>query len=463
MAVKEEASVSVSVDSQYLEAKIALFPASDGSGHVSEAQIKKALNESSVFINVDWELIRGYLKSGQPVSNLVVAKGKPQIDGQNGAIDYKFSRDSEYKPKLDEETGVVDFKELGRIKNIQKGEIIAEIKYATQGEPGKDLRGNVIAPYPGKDPKLIIGVGTVLSADKSKLYAAVDGNIRWDKDRFVVDEVVSIHGDVDVSTGNIDFLGDVKISGGIAEGFMVKGRNITVSQNATGATIIATGDVEIRSGAIFTTIEAANDIKINFAESATLSAGNDIHAKSLVSCKSFARGEIAVSGGKGIIVGGETTCYGNVSATQVGSENYPRTIINLGDTVNFMKQHNEKKEAFAKQKENFDKMTNLVEQLNALKKIQPLTEEQQKINTQAVRYTLSEKPRIVAKQAEIDKEAIMIERFKTLKLYVRSKVFPGTTVKIFTSVYDVSTENGNCTYLRNEDSGEVECKIGTNW
>ena len=459
----EEASVSISVDSQYLEAKMALFPAEDGSGHVSEAQVKKALNDNSVFTNIDWDLIREHLKSGQPVTNIVVARGEPQEDGVNGSIDYKFPCVSEFKPKLDEETGVVDFKELGRIKNIQKGEIIAEITYATQGKSGKDLRGNVIAPYPGKDPKLIIGTGTVLSADKSKLYAAVDGNIRWDKDKFVIDEVVNIRGDVDVSTGNIDFLGDVKISGGVAEGFTVKGRNVSVAQNVTNATVIATGDVEIRAGAIFSTVEAGNDIKINFAENATLSAGNDIYAKSLVSCRSFAKGGIAVSGGKGIIVGGETICYGNVSVAQLGSESYTKTVVNLGDTVNFMKQHNEKKEAFAKQKENFEKMAKLLEQLSALKKIQPLTEEQQKINTQAARYTISEKPKIVAKQAEIDKEAIMIERFKTLKVYVKSKIFPGVTIKIFTSVYDVSTETGNCTYIRSEDSGEVEFKVGTNW
>lgn len=454
-----DGTVTVTVDEKFMEARMSLFPPEEGGRPLTQEIVKKELISKGVLRNADWDKINTALDSGSVVNGLVIAVGNPAEDGENGSIEYAFPTVSELKPQVDEKTGTVDYRELGNIRNIKKGTLIATIKLATKGSPGFNIHGAEILPYPGKEARYSVGTGTILSNDKTKIYAAIDGNLRWDRDRFVVDAKVEISGDVDLSVGNIDFVGDINVRGEVCEGFIIKGKNVTVSGNVTGATIIAGGNVELHSGAIFSNITCGGDFKLSFGENAKINCSGELSAKSLVNCRVMCEGDIVMNGAKSVIVGGEVISYGNITSGIVGSDTYAKTTINLGNSLELMRVHNESKKAFELAQTNYNKLKMLYDQLSALKKVAPLDPEKETILRQAFRYTMTEGPKLQAQRKAFDHEEMIIQNSRMLTLKVKNKIYPGVTVKIFTSVCDNDSECGNCTFYLASD-GEVSFRAG---
>lgn len=69
----------------------------------------------------------------------------------------------------------------------------------------------------------------------SGLIATMDGHLEYSNGAFYVRPVLEIRGDVDYSTGNIDFIGDVQIAGDVRENFSVRATgSITVDRDRGG-------------------------------------------------------------------------------------------------------------------------------------------------------------------------------------------------------------------------------------
>ena len=213
--------VSVFVDEYFMWAKALVTKAQNGGVAITKEDVIAELKKCGVTACIDEKKIDEYLADLPENKSAIVAEAIPANDGEDGKVFYNYDPRNEFKPSIDEETGIVNFKELGRVRNIKKGTLLATIKYNTEGSPGIDIRGAEIKPIPGKPPVFSIGPGTILSNDQTKIFAADDGNLRWDKDRFIVDTVVTIAGHVDSSVGNIDFVGDVMVKGGIFEGYKI--------------------------------------------------------------------------------------------------------------------------------------------------------------------------------------------------------------------------------------------------
>ena len=108
------------------------------------------------------------------------------------------------------EDGSVDYRDLGLIVNVRVNDLICEIVPETQGEEGMNVYGQVIAPRPGRPPLCTAGFDTVLSADGTKLLRRRTAEtFVYKGGRFNVETTFQISSDIDVKTGNINFLGDV--------------------------------------------------------------------------------------------------------------------------------------------------------------------------------------------------------------------------------------------------------------
>ena len=449
--IKLDSTVSVIVDQAYMWAKVLVSKPQNGGKVPTLAEVRRILAQNGVTAHIDDDALKEYLKELPENKSVIVAKAIPAVDGENGKVDYMFEPSSDKRPAVDEETGIVDFKELGTVHNIQKGTLIASIKYNTVGTPGSDVRGAVINPLPGVPPKFGVGSGTILSNDQSKIYAADDGNLRWDRDRFVVDTVVNISGNVDASTGNIDFIGDVKIRGGISEGYTVKGKNISVKGSVTNATVEAMLSMEL-GGAVNSQLICDGEIKTAFLESCEIKCKNNLNAQALVNCNVVCEGEVIVTGKKGVIIGGECISYGNVTANQVGSEGYARTVINLGNTAVLMSKHQVLVDQFKSLSENYKKLKNLYEKLNDLKKIQDLTKEQENARKQAFLFIMNERNTLADMSSRIEADDKVLAQSRLLQLTVKNKCYPGVTLKLFNAIYDNNIECGSLTYYLDSDN-----------
>ncbi len=451
--------VSVFVDEYFMWAKVLVTRAQNGGHDVTKEDVIKELGKSGVVKCINQKAIDNYLANIPDNKSIVVAEAIPAQDGENGQVFYNYEPKNEFKPTIDEETGIVNFKELGRIRNIKKGTLLATIKYPTAGTPGLDIRGAEIQPIPGTPPVFSIGPGTILSNDQTKIFAADDGNLRWDKDRFVVDTVVTIAGHVDASVGNIDFVGDVMIKGGIFEGYRVRGKRVTVKENVTNAVIEASQAIDIKSGAVHAQLNCEGDIVMSFAENCTIYCKGQLHSKSLVNCNVQSEGEIIVQGGKGVIVGGECISYENITANQVGSDSYAKTIINLGNTAVLLKSHHELLDNFKILTENYKKLKNLYEKLNQLRQVQELTVQQEQARKQAFLFIMNERNTLAEMTAKIDENERVIAKSRQLQLIVKTKCFPGVSLKLYNSIFDNNVESQGVVFYLDSDN-EIKFRSG---
>lgn len=451
--------VSVFVDEYFMWAKVLVTKAKNGGHSITKEDVIKELNKSGVVKCISEKKIDEYLEELPENKSAIVAEAIPAQDGENGQVFYNYEPKNEFKPTIDEETGIVNFKELGRIRNIQKGALLATIKYQTEGTPGLDIRGAEIQPIPGKPPVYSIGPGTILSNDQTKIFAAEDGNLRWDKDRFIVDTVVTIAGHVDSSVGNIDFVGDVMIKGGIFEGYRVKGKRVTVKENVTNATIEASQAIDIKSGAVYSQLKCDGDIVMSFAENCNIYCKGQLRSKSLVNCNAQSEGEIIVQGGKGVIVGGECISYQNITANQVGSDSYTKTVINLGNTAVLLKSHHELTDNFKILTENYKKLKGLYEKLNQLRQVQELTVAQEQARKQAFLFIMNERNTLAEMSAKIDENERILAKSRQLQLIVKSKCFPGVSLKLYNSTYDNNIESPGVVFYLDSDN-EIKFRAG---
>ena len=455
-----DGTVSVMVDEGGDWAKITITIPQFGGRPVTFEDAMKELNKAGVNTNIDETGLRRYVEyppiDGKP---FLAAESTPAEDGFDGSISYNYEPKNEFKPTIDEETGLVNFRELGRIRNIQKGTLIATIKPNTMGVPGVTVRGTPINPIPGKPAKFAIGSGTVISNDQTKIYAADDGNLRWEKDRFVIDTTVTISDWIDAGIGNIDFIGDIVIKGGVMEGYRVKGKNVTIRENVTNATVEATQSIELKGGAVYSNLSCDGDIKMSFAENCTIYCKGNLGSKSLVNCNVLCEGEVSVQGGKGIIVGGECICYHNITASLVGSESYTKTVINLGNTAALMKSHKELNDNYTTLNANYKKLKNLYEKLNELKSVQPLNDQQEHARKQAFLFVMNEKNTLADMAVKIDQNERILAKSKLLQLGVKSKCFPNVTIKLYNAIYENRVETGQVTSYLDSDN-EIKFRAG---
>ncbi|XPV75865.1 MAG: FapA family protein [Desulfovibrio sp.] len=125
-----------------------------------------------------------------------------------------------------------------------------------------------------------------------------------------VKKVLNIRGNVDFSTGNVEFYNNMVVHGSVRSGFELDARNIHVqgvveqAQMVAKESILCSGGIKGSKGAL---LKAADSIRVKFCEFATLHAGKNIivDGASLHS-KLYARNGIIM---KGRFTGGRAVCY----------------------------------------------------------------------------------------------------------------------------------------------------------
>ncbi|MGG0668305.1 FapA family protein [Lederbergia citrisecunda] len=139
----------------------------------------------------------------------IVAKGHLPVEGFDG--DLYLPRRSE--ERFYAESGKVDFREMNPIETVGENELVATYLPAVPGVAGMDLFGR---PVPTKEVcDLNLRLGRQLEIRGNDIYACAPGRLLFEKHgTFVKIEVTnefSFDGDVDLSSGNIRFNGDVRI------------------------------------------------------------------------------------------------------------------------------------------------------------------------------------------------------------------------------------------------------------
>jgi len=313
--------IQLSVSSNRLEATIRVKMAVQGQS-ISFEEIMEFLKENGIVYGVMESVIRDFCENKKYFLDLVCARGLYPVDEENGKLEYLFEREQNFMPE-EREDGTVDYRNLGIVQNVKKGDVLCRIIPPEPGKNGTDVYGNPVEYRRGKIPSFPQGKNTVASEDGLTLSADADGCIEYKNANLSVSEVFIVHGDVDSSSGNIDFLGTVVVQGDVLEGFSVKaGSDINVRGMVEGAMLSAGGSIAISCGMNGMSrgkLTAKGSVTAQYIENATVECEGDLRADVIFNSIVKAGNSIVARGRKGLLAGGRFQAGCSITANTIGS------------------------------------------------------------------------------------------------------------------------------------------------
>lgn len=328
-----------------LYAWLIVFPPINLGEEISRDLLYQALVKQDITYGVDKRLLDRLSHDDRRYFTLyLVAKGTPAFDGRNGNIVDNFPRVVERVLEVDE-YDQVDYTALNLIHNAEEGQEICRLIKPTEGEPGRTVTDQEIPAKSGKPVPLPKGRNTEISEDGTQLLASIAGHVEFTGRSFQVKPVLDIPGNVDFSTGDLNFLGDVNIQGDVLSGFTVRAMgNIHVGGVVeAGSTVEAGGDLVVVKGILgdgSTTIQSQRSVFSKYIENSVICVRENIQTDCIINSYLYCGGEIVVQSGRGSIMGGRIWAAHKISAKAIGSLSECKTSILLGGSpcMNFERE-----------------------------------------------------------------------------------------------------------------------------
>lgn len=430
--------VEISVDPNCTTAFMTITEPQNGGLDVTPDKVSQEIRAKGINFGIMQDAVDDAVDNRRYGENICIARWKPPVNGVDGKIDYYFKKETTFKP-VEDENGNVDYKNLGLVRNIYRGTPIAKITLPTEGTPGMDIMGKPVSQKQGVPASFSVGKGTELVKDGTEIIASVDGNLAYNNGAFCIEESLLIRGDVDVSSGNIEFIGDIMIKGNVMEGFSVTSKkNVTVYGTVTNGTVTADGNISVKLGSINSSLRSEKgSIKLDFCQNSNVYAAQNVEATSFVGGEVFA-GKKLIASGKGIMVGGKYTALEDITASVIGSESYAKTMITLGNNAVLSEEMEGHKRQISELEDKLDQLGKIVTALTEMAKVSKLTPEREQMKVEAMRSRFQIQGEIKRLKNRISEIETTLERKQNLSISCKKAFYPGTTLRINSFVYQVN-------------------------
>lgn len=221
-------------------------------------EVKAELQKLGVVYGIQENEIRNYLENGGE-EGVVAAKGEPAVDDTEDVIKYKFDIEDKSIKYDDSNYDNIDYRDAKVIACVKKGDVLAERIPGTEGKDGKDIYGRVIKKKNFRKKFLRVGNGCKIVNDNT-VVSEIDGRPYVKSNIISVKEMYEVPGDVNIKTGNIKFIGDVKIYGAVTEGMTIEsGGIVEIMKNVENSNVSAVGDIIIKGNILGSNISAGGD------------------------------------------------------------------------------------------------------------------------------------------------------------------------------------------------------------
>ena len=405
--IKREPVIRISNDR--MEAFI-MLPTVEEEYHYTVDEVLEAVNRNGVIYGINCETISDMVEKRLMGREVLFAKGKPAVDGADGYFDFYFD-----------------------------------------SEDGIDVLGRVIAAKKGKGLPPLVGRGFDKSVDGLTYTAAIDGKIERHKNRIIILPILEINGDVDVGTGNIDFVGDVVIHGSVKTGARIRAaKSITIDGVCEGCVLEAGNDLILRNGMIGmgkARIIVKGNLFAKFMEYTDVEVDGFVEADSAINCNVVSNDKVIFNGGHASIVGGKVYGCAGIEVQNLGNDAFIKTEVHVG-------VHKKIKIKIAELEKLVDQKQMLLNNINAgIKQIE------QMMGSAADGMNLEEK-KLALVRAKIEKTAELTEdkeELERLKGIVERST--GATVQVLEHVYpNVEVCINNSKLVTKEEFDKIEFK-----
>lgn len=433
--------IEIRFTNDLLKAYITLIPVNKMEPYTKE-QITTELTTNRVTFGIKIDIIEEIVQKQSVYTEILIAEGEAPINGVDGYYQYFFQKEMNTKPIILED-GSVDYSSLNKIETVYTGQIIARYYKATKGKHGRSIKGQQMFARNGRELQLLKGKGFSVNEDKTIYRSDIEGKIEYKNDKIEISNILIIEGNVDTLTGDVNFSGDITVKGNVMTGTRVKaGGNILVTGHVEAADLVAGGEVILQNGMQGGgkgKVTAGGHVSGKFFEQVTIEAVGNVNANAIMHCNITSKGEVIVSGKRGVIVGGVLNAVSGVTATIIGSMAEVLTDVNIGykkDPVpKIFKREEEIKNLIEEIRKIDEGIKTIINYMQKENRNDLLPQKIQLLKTKIDRnFQISE----ITKQRNLLLETL--EKAKDGKVIVTRAIYPGARIRI----------NGNMLIIKEE-------------
>lgn len=364
---------------------------------------------------------------------VLIAEGTQAVDGVDGYYDYKFNTKFDGRPKVLPD-GSVDYWSVHSIEAVTAGQVIAVYHPAILGSDGITVKGKVLTAKKGREQLPIKGKGFERMEDNITYKASIDGKIEMQNDRILVLPVHEISGNAELSSGNIDFHGDVVIHGGVEDGLNIKATgSITIDGIVEACVLEAGKDIILRSGMMGSNrgyVKTKGNITAKFFEFTKIECDGDIKADVLMECDVTCQGKVALSGSHGKIIGGDVRAIKGIEVSTLGNDAEKKTSVYVGAGLEVYSRMHVLEKKIETTKENLQKMEDGLKQFEVLEKERGVSYANDPRRMAILRVKIKDTATLANDEAELKKLQLLAEYSRGACVSVLKDVYPGVVVNI---------------------------------
>lgn len=434
-----DSKCELKISDDKMEAKLTVKHPSERGKPPQESDIESLLTENQIKYGVMTSEIQRVVRDarvGVYVEGLLIAKGEPPVNGEDGRLDFLFDVSGKAKPKTKED-GTVDYKNVKLVESANEGQELVRLLPPTQGKVGHNLLGEEIPFKEGTPGKLPTGKNTaVKDGDPNVLIATATGNVRYNGSIVEVFDSFAVKGDVDFSTGNIKYPKSVVIKGDIKSGFEVDvGGDLEIGGTVEDAKIECGGNVLIKCGFIGSgkgIINAKGNVTVAFLRNQEIKSRQDIFiAKEAVGAKLWSKNNIEAMGKPYSIAGGHISARNEIKAYAIGTENGTRTEVEVGMDFTLLEEQSKTDDKIKELNASRSKVMENLQKLRHIKQLRKNLQPKEEFLLKKLE-TMDEKINMQLDALEKRKQVISQKLFEVSKarIVIEHAVYPGTVIKI---------------------------------
>ncbi|TYO94477.1 DUF342 domain-containing protein [Desulfallas thermosapovorans] len=202
-------------------------------------EILTRIEDAGIKYGVDYPAIQQFLANPRD-GKYIIASGVPPTDSKDDVVDVLFHEKVIKHQYSNNEK--IDFFNQKSIPSVDAGNLLAVKREGKVGQPGISVFGDIVLP---KEPKkLVVRAGKGVRVEGNMVFANMSGRPmvkRIGQVRlFYVEPYLRHYGDIDLSTGNQNFRGNIEVYGDVCNGVSVRaGGNIQIMGSVNRAKVMA--------------------------------------------------------------------------------------------------------------------------------------------------------------------------------------------------------------------------------
>ncbi len=442
-----QAVLEVSLSPDEMKGYLLIHPSAYTDFKLTLEEVEKFIESRGICFGLDGKAVERML--GQKICDLKVqiAQGESSVPGEDARLEFAFDVMPENE-LVGGEDGRMTFKDWSIIQTVKAGQVLVKKIQVKPGKLATTVSGKKFLVPSRKDLRLPIGLNTAVDpTDAASLVSKIDGAVLYKNQRVHVQPLEILKGSIDYTIGNINYVGSLKVWGGIEKGFCVTlDGNLEVEEKSEDAILRVGGDVLIKGGILGLgkgTVDCRGNLTTKCIENQVVISGEDILVGGEVTNASLlAGGSLRVVGPRGVISGGDCAAVKTVEAEVLGDNKGTPTKIRVAYDHNLIEEYRQIEYELDKLSQDAQRVRGVLYTFEKMQIEGQLSDEDQAVLRKLKDAEASVHPQMERLRAKEEELKSQINKNLNGRVIAKQKMYEGVELHFGTLKYSVEAELG---------------------